>query len=301
MEKDNTKKVPDVQIESVVPKAEKVSGRAIDKYQGVYILKPCKKTWIEQLDKKHDGAYLFSEAAITLSPERDKDTGVIKTGLSTQEQAELEAEMGLKPMELSPYSKFWNDFKMYPKVSQGGLTLDLNRSAADKMKYLFCKVNSKVALSSLDVLENPRAEVLMTSVEKEAQVDSSKIRTKLEAMKKLAQMNISDQIDFLRVYNEGRYKVSNSATPDFIMSTIGKVADEESEKFLDLIGNPDYKTMLLIQEAISVGAIKKSGVKYFASGGDLIGNGLADCIANLSKPEYNEVKISIKAKIDAIK
>ncbi len=274
---------------------------ALSKYSGKYILKPCKNTWLSSLDKSHDGAVLFSEAKLYLAPERHKNTGLINTGLTTEEARELELEMNLKPMELSPYSNFWSNFKIYPQVPKEGLILDLDRSALDKLRFIYCKVHSKVAQSYSDVLENPQAEAVLTSAEKEAVSTSVKIRIKLDAVRRFGEMSITDQINFLKVFEEGKFQVSKSSTPDFIMGVLGKIVDEKPQDFLDTANNPDFKTMAFLQDCVLAGIIKKSGPKYYVTGGELIGNTFLDTIANLQSPDYNEVKISLKAKLDSIK
>lgn len=285
-----------------VETAPKKAVSALQKYTGKYILRPCKSTWLAQMDKNHDGSTLFSGTKIYLAPERDKNTGLINTGLTDQEARELEVQMGLKTMELSSYSTtFWGNFKIYPQIPKEGLVLDLDRSALDKLRYIYCKNHSKVALSEADALENPQAELVLTSAERESKSKATSIKTKLDAMKKLGEMSITEQLNFLKVFEEGKFSVSKTSTPDFILSVLGKIVDERPQDFLNMINNPDLKTMSFLQDCILAGIIKKSGPKYYITGGDLIGNTFLDTVQNLQAPEYNEVKISLKAKLDAIK
>ncbi len=276
--------------------------RAIDKYTGTYLLKPCKATWLSQIDPQHSGAYLFENTEDWAAPERHPETGIVKTGLTDQEARELEEEMGLAKMTLSPYNAvFWGNFKNYPKVKSSGITLNLDASAMDKLRYCYLMVNSRVAKGYADALENPRASLVLTSSEKEAKVESSKIKVKMEAVKKLSEMTIQDQIDFLKVYQEGRYKVSKSATADFVLGTIGKIADEHPQEFIDTVDNPWFKTMSFLQDCVIQGLIRKTGAIYSVVGGDKIGNSFLDTVEKLNSPEYNETKISLKAKLETVK
>lgn len=280
-----------------------VAKKATSIYTGKYIIKPCKTTWLEQIDKNHDGARLFSGAEDWISPERDKNTGLIRTGLTDNEARELEIEMGLKPMDLSPYSTYWaTKFKtITARVPKEGTLLDLDRSAIDKVKFAFLKIHTRVAQSYTDALENPMANWVITSAEKEAKSESTKIRLRMDAVKRLSEMGIQEQLDFLKVYEEGKYKVSKASTADFTLSTIGKIVESNPQDFLDLLNNPDFKTMSFLQDAVVSGIIKKSGPKYYIVGGDLIGNTFLDTVQNLQKPEYNEIKISLKSKLDTLK
>ena len=205
-------------------------------------------------------------------------------------------------MSLSPYNKkFWSDFKIYPKVPQTGVILDLDNSALDKLRYLYCKVSSRVAQSHADALENPMAELVMTSTEKEAKAVSSKVKTKTDAFKQFAQMTLTEQIDFLKVFEEGKFKVSKSSSADFINATLGKIVDDQPEKFLETLSNPYFKTISFLQDCVSAGLIRKTGTKYYLTGGDKIGDSFLSTVENLEKSEYNEAKISLKAKLDALK
>jgi len=280
----------------------KTASNPLDVFKGKFLLKPCKKTWVEQIGgKEGDGLFLFKNAVSTICPERDKDTGIIRTGLTDDQARALEAEMGLKVMELSPYSQFWSNFKIYTAIKQEGIILDLNRSALDKIKYAYLKIHSKVALSSADALENPRAEYVLTSTEKEAKIESKKIKSKVDAMKALGEMTFNEQSDFLKVFEEGKYKLGKSATADAILAKAGEIADKFPDKFLEIIQAPDYKASLFLQECMSIGAIRKSGGAYYISGGEVLGKSYQDALNNLQKPDFNEVKISLKAKIDASK
>ncbi len=213
---------------------------------------------------------------------------------------ELEMEMNLKPMELSPYNKEWwaNNFKLYGKIPREGLVLDLDRSAIDKLLYCYFKASTNVALSENDAINSPYGiEYVMTSQEVEAKHNNKKIELKTKAFKKFGEMSLSEQMDFLKVYEEGKYRLTKSASPEFINSTVGRIVDEHPDDFLELVGNADFKTMIFLQDCVAIGAVRKSGAMYYALGGDKIGSSFLDAIQNLQKPEYDEVKISLLAKI----
>ncbi len=272
------------------------------KLTGTYIIRPVKSTWLRNMDGKHDGAIMFSKAENWLSPERDKLTGLVKTGLSDNLARRLEKEMGLKEMELSPYSKWWGvNFKLYPRIPREGLELNVDASVINKLIYCYTKVCSKVAQSEADARDNPRYDYVITSKEVEAVYNSKKIEIKGRAFKRFMETAITEQMDFLKVYEEGRFRATKSASPDYITSTLGKIVDEHPESFLELIDNSDFKTMVFVQDCISIGAIKKTGTKYYVNGADIIGHTFADTINNLQNPEYNEIKLSLKTKLELSK
>lgn len=269
------------------------------RFKGRFTIKPYKKTWIDSMTKAGDNTGLFDGAITMLPPEIDPFTNIVRTGLSDEEARALETEMGLKVMDLSPYSKFWSNFKMYATVKKDGAILDLDRSAIDKIRYAYLIIQKKVSLSTVDALENGFVEYVILNADKESEIGSKKIKIKLDAMKVLSEMTLTEQSDFLKVYEEGKYKLGKNATPDAILTKAGEIVDQYPAKFLELVKAPNYKAALFLQECMSIGAIRKSGGAYYIAGGEVLGKSYEDALNNLQKPEFQEVKISLKAKIEA--
>lgn len=113
-------------------------------------------------------------------------------------------------------------------------------------------------------------------------------------------MSLSEQMDFLKVYETGKYRLTKSASPEYINSTVGRIVDEDTEAFLSITGSPDFKNMVFLQDCMSIGAVRKTGSTYYVTGGDKIGGSFLDTISNLEKPEYNEVKVGLLAKINSV-
>lgn len=291
---------PIVKIEARIPV---IQTREMDKITGRFLVKPAKATWLKKQDPQHDGSVMFSRTLHYFSPERTRDAGgLIKTGLSAQLQAELEEAMDLKKGSLSPYNKdFWaNYWPSYPRIPREGLVIDCDRSAQEKLHYCLLRASSKVALSLTDALDKPEAEYVMVSEEREAEISNKKYEIKTKAFKRFAVMSITEQMDFLKVFEEGKFKITKSASPDFIASTLGKVVDENPAKFLEVIEDKNFKAMVFLQDCLGIKAITKAGTKYYVNGTDLIGNTFLDTIINLQNPEYQEVVISLKAKLESL-
>lgn len=289
-----------IQEETAI-KVPKLTERAIDKVSGKFLLKPAKETWLKKQNPEHDGAVLFSKTFVSLSPQIQHPTGLVITGMTEQQAAELEEEMNLRKGTLSPYNKnYWADHRNYIRVPREGIVIDCDRSALDKMHYLIAKASQKVALSYQDLLDKPEAEFVLVSQEKEAEISNKKFETKNKAFKRYGEMSLSEQIDFLKVYEGGRYKVTKSNSPEFITSAIGRIVDEEPNKFLDLANDPNFKTMVFLYDCISIRAISKAGTQYYITGGDKIGNSFLQTIQNLQSPDYQEAVIGLKAKLESI-
>lgn len=276
--------------------------KAIEEITGKWIIKPAKKTWLAQIDKDHDGAVMFSNTFTSICPELDSVTGLVRTGLTDIQARELEREMNLTQGTLSPYNKnYWGTHTINVKVYQEGTVLDCDRSALDKLRFLYLKANSKVASSNMEALENPRCEYVLTSQQIEDKSETEKFMTKKTAYKEYDMMSLDAQMDFLLVYKSNKYKVSKASTPDFIVSTMGKVLDADPQGFLELIKDPTYKDHIFLKKCVTAGYIRQSGPTYLTLGGDVLGNTLEQALSNLRSPEYNNIKVDLLTKLESKK
>lgn len=271
----------------------------MSKITGKYTLKTTKTTWLANRDEKHDGAIMFSKTFAMICPEIDRSTRLIKTGLSPNLERELEEAMSLTKGSLSPYNKnFWAQHNLYVVVPAEGLEIDCDRSAIEKLKYCYLKASSRVATSSIEALENPLCEYVLLSAETEAKQETSKFQQKRKAYKVLEDMSLENQIDFLNVYKQGKYKVSKGSTADFISAAMAKVVEEAPEEFVQIYENPSFKDFVFLRKCISAGLLRLKGTTYITLGGDTLGNSFEEAVYNLQKPEYNATKISLLAKLE---
>lgn len=287
------------------PKVEvtKMPESALSQIKGKYLVKPCRKTWLHGLNPNHDGATLFSNTQIWIVPERvATNPDVVNTGLTKQEQVEFENEMHLQEGSLSPYNLvFWAKKNNIIKVPKEGLELDCDNNVKHKLWYRLLMNNSRVAKSKEDLTFNSFADVVITSKEHEAKVDTQKFMVKSRAFEKYATMSQADKINFLKVYDDGKYKVNNSSKPDLIESAIGAIVDERPAEFLATFDEPFYKDYILFEDLVSANIITRKGGRYFVNGGVEIGASKAQVVSNLRSDEYQDLKISLIAKLEARK
>ena len=277
---------------------------AMNKITGKYTIKisPLKKSWIANTKQDtKEGETLFSRTFIDVCPEIDRSTGLTRTGLTQQLEAELETAMNLRPGTLSRYNKvFWADHKNYLKISSDGTEINCDRSAKDKLIYCYLMDSTKVAKSYAEAIENPLCEFMMISEEAEIKVEANRVTNKRKAYKALEDMSVQEQIDFLSVYKSGAYKVSTGATPDFAVATLGKIVDEDPNGFMGLITDPYYKEYVFLRRLISAGFIRTKGYKYYTIDGSELGSSFEDAVAFLARPENSALKVSFLAKLEEV-
>ncbi len=280
-------------------KSEVPQRTEVSKITGVYHLKPAKTTWLANADPKHDGAVMFSRTFASLCPDVDYSTRLIKTGLTPELEVELETAMNLTKGTLSPYNKaYWSNHNINTNVPPEGIMIDCDRSAIEKLKYCYLKASSRVANSLSEALENPLYEFVLVSAAVEAKQESNKFAVKKKAFKLLEEMTFEDQMDFLLVFKQGKYKVSKTATPDFVTEAMAKVLEEFTTEFVELIENPSFKDFVFLRKCIVAGLLRMKGTTYVTLGGDVIGNSFEEAVYNLQKTEFNNVKVSLLAKLD---
>ena len=295
-----------VEKNSIEPVKEVVTAPArelteLEKITGVYIIKNARKTWLSTMSGNKDGRDIHSGTFVLLTPERDPISGLINTGLNGNKrlQAELEEEMNLPANTLSPYNIDWWA-KYFIKIPSESLVLNCN-TAKNKLTYILLKANSKVANSTAELASKPDAEFVITSVETDKAKESKALEVKTKAYAKLSSMSIEERMNFLKVYEEGRFKVKNNSKPDFVNAAIGQIVESKPAEFLQVFENPFYQESIFLQDCLAIKAVQKQGQKYYITGGEKIGDSYLNTLANLSSDDWQEAKISLIGKLEAAK
>lgn len=280
----------------------------LDSITGKYFVKSVRKTWLNSLDPSVEQGRIFDRAIYSYTVEYDHELrGAVKTGLTIEEQEAFENALAYKKGALSPFNLkrtekdsgdfSWADFRI--TIPSAGITLDADRSILDKLRVKVLMSGSKVATSTSEYEISPvRYELLMVSKDAEAKISKKNSDQKKRAYLKFSDMSIQDMMDFLSVYEEGRFKASADATPDWIEGQVSKIVDSEPKKFSELVDSPTYKTMIFIFRCINRNALYRQGSKYMTFSGEVLGNSLAEAVTNLQSDDYQGLKISLQTKLD---
>ena len=263
----------------------------------IYKIKRIPRPWMNRTDVEGRNTfdYIFNKGTVDVRAEFHVTKRMYVTGLSENEQKWLESELGYAPGTLNKTNKiFWGDYK----VTVGYDSKTLNTSnPRDFLDYKLLSVNSRVANGT--TAENlAHADFLMTCEEVEAQSYNKLYEVKQKAFEEFGKMSIKDMQDFTKVYNNGKTKVTHGHTPDQIRSMIGKIVDEKPKEFLEQVRNPNYKSYIFIQDALSSGALSTINRKYYLAGEvDPIGT-LEETVEFFNDPKNQGTKLAIKAKIE---
>ena len=288
---------------AVETQTQKTVSNPLSQISGKWSVKPCRKSWLHAINPNHDGNTIFSGSQIWIVPARSKENSdIVITGLSDAERIAFETEMFLQPGSLSPYNKkFWGEHRNAVKVPKEGLTLDCDNNIKHKLWYKILNASARVAKGKEDLAVNGLADVLLSSVDQEAKYDTEKINMKTKAYVKYSTMSLADKINYLKVFDEGAYKIDSTTKPDLIEQTLGNIVEARPEEFLQAFDNPYYKDYVLLEDLISKNVIIRKGGKFFINGGVELGMSKLDVINKLRSDDFQETKISLLAKLKGAK
>lgn len=303
MEKKNSEVEKANLKESVNIQGEVAIISPLNKIKGKYLVKPCRRSWLYSGNSVHDGNTIFSGAQIWIVAERSRSNpDIIITGLSEEERICFEKEMFMKEGTLSPYnSSYWSKHQNAIKVPKEGLELDCDNNIKHKLFYKMLLVNSKVANSVEELAVNSVADVVITSQEQEAKVDSTKFVIKSKAYAKYSCLSQSDKINFLKVYEEGKFKVSKNTKPELIESAIGTIVDTSPDKFLSTFDTQFYKDFILLEDLLEANIILRKSGRYFINGGVELGLTKGEIVSKFQADDFQELKISLISKLELSK
>lgn len=247
---------------------------------------------------------LFDEVTNEYQCEMDSRTNQIKTGLTEQEERELEIKLYLSPGTLNKYNKdYWGNFRIKVPRSKGKkLYLD---NPVHFLEHKILLQHSKFANSAYVLPDNPEAEFYLSMDAEDAKIENNKAKVEIEALKTYATLSLDMKIDIINYYAllEGRTsgKVSKGSSSDMIEATLYNKVKDNPEDFLRIIKDPALSTKILIDKLVSARFLIKEGAKYSVYGGDTIGNTLEETVSYLENPSYQATKLALIQKLQAIK
>lgn len=228
-----------------------------------------------------------------------KRNGSIANILTKDEKEVLEKETGL---DLSIYGNYWKE--AFVTLRKEDNVFDLS-NPIDYMSY-------KILLSLKDSLiaENWKSrknrltyEFVITREDEELKETKKKYDSKKEAFKLYGKIE-DDKSQLLGVLKLLENKpISANSSMDWLQTKVESIIDETPTKFVDLIKNKSFYTMLLVNKGIDAGVVVRSGNKYSTVDGlDLCEPGEVPtfdvALRYLDNTKNQEIRALIEAKIN---
>lgn len=270
---------------------------------GKITVKPIIKSTYLVPDVNHKAAFLVPGAKRRYTAPISRSTGHYSNVLTDAEKDYFEsalAGMDLKQGDLSVYKKdnsFWDTFGII--LTKEGITLD----KSNPYQYLQYKVllanTEEIAQSMEDVRNKRKATYKFVLVDAH---EADRISAKEADIEEHAWASFGDikndrnkMFDVLRIY--GR-KPSIDATDNFLRSQLKERLKEDPKEFVSIVDDPNLDTKVLVENAVTVGALQKRSNAYSLPGGDKIGTTLYEAAMFLNKPENQEILLQLQAKVD---
>lgn len=212
------------------------------------------------------------------------------TGLSKEDQKELEEALGYTPGTLNQDSSFWDTFAV--KIGKKDLIINTDTNEG-RLQYLFLKNHKRVA----DGLNNvrPSTDYVLVNKEAEAEIANKASKIKREAYRAMDKMTLEEMRKCLRLYGTKSDTLSN----EMVEAKLAEHIEKDPSKFMMLwVNNPNKEYNFIVEAALAKNIIRKNRAAYYF-GTDLIGNGIEDVIAYLKDKKNQDILLTIKGELES--
>lgn len=214
--------------------------------------------------------------------------GGYRTGLTQDEERDLERALQLELNTLSTRSPFWKEFAI--KIpGNNDYILDLS-TPMSFLEYKLALVSDTIANSSeeINVLAH---DFYIVDAEESSEKELQRFKQHDAAILYYSKMSIKEMKDILKIYG---YK-SQGISDNLVQTTLRGLIDETPTKFNNIVNDPMYKDKVFIKDLELNGIIKKSGTRfYFGDESNVIGNSMEEVVSYLSDKTNNDIKIQLK-------
>ena len=212
------------------------------------------------------------------------------TGLSKEDQKELEESLGMQEGMLNPDSTYWDTFAI--KIGKKDLIINTD-TPTGKLQYLFLKKHKRVADGFNKV--TPSTDYVMINKEAEAEVTNKANKIKRDAYRAMDKMTLEEMRKCLRLFGIKSDTLSN----EMVEAKFSENIEKDTSKFIRTwVENPNKEITFIIEEALSKNILRKNRAAYYF-GTDLIGNGIEDVIAYLKDKKNQDIYLSIKSELQS--
>ena len=236
---------------------------------------------------------MFDNCEDKICPGLDKVTGILRTGLTEEEEREFEAKIGLETGALSKSGSYWGLYSI--TIPEDGLTLNIE-NPSDALAYKVLQADPNVAESLQALRTHATAEYVMTNEGAEAKVSNNKRNVIAKAYASFAKLTQAETIDALYMFGKDALNMDFEVA----QNRLGEILDENPAKFLDVIGDKLFKDKVWFMKLIKKGIVKKHGTGtgtnmplYYED--IMLGNGLEEAITFVKDKENQVIFRGLKA------
>jgi hypothetical protein len=256
------------------------------------VLQPGKKVILRPLRKRTwSGFHRFPKCQDTIIAYKRREG--YQTGLTADEQRELEREMRLPEGELHSNSDFWKSYVF--RLGDKDTILDLG-IAVDVINLRLALQSPRVAKSMSRLNETPKADYVIYDVVEDSRNENRQIELKVEAAAIFAKLSQADHVDFLKLMG---YKPTNTQA-DVVKNQLYKAMEKSPEEFLRIANLSDKETRILINDLVTNNILRVQGGHYMHGTVD-IGYDLNTAVNYLDDPNNQDLRINLMQQLESVK
>lgn len=232
-------------------------------------------------------------------PGLSKSTGMLNTGLTKEEEVKFEKALSLPSGSLAKGSDYWNSFSII--IPEEGLILN-TENPDHELKYKLLLADPYIVEGEEQLKFTASAEYIISTDEGRAKTKNTKRDVIAQAYSLYTKMSQSEIIDALYMFG----KDGSELDPEVAKERLGDIVEETPARFLQVIGDDQFKDKVWMMKLVKEGVIKKHGTGkgtnmplYFHD--IMLGNGLEEAIAFVKDAGNQEIYLGLKKEEEAKK
>lgn len=250
-----------------------------------YVIRPI-------IRNKFSGQSYYNKTLTVIMGAQLSNTGLYKTGLSTEDEAYYEKELNLPKGTLSKRNAdFWGDMEV--RLRNDKLTIFNIVNAYDELKFRMLQEHDWIANTEHDVPGNSTAKFYIYDPEAASKIEAAKMEFEFAAIEAFTVASIEEKRGLLRIFGK---RGVDSMSETMVKAELYKEVKKDPKEFLRLIKSKDTPTRALLEALLEKEVIKKKGT-YFYNGEDLLGSSTDEVVSYLSDLKNQAVKIALENKL----
>lgn len=224
--------------------------------------------------------------------------GSYKTGLSKEDEAKYEKELGLKPGELSNRSTWWGD-NIAIRLNNDKPTFLYVDGPMNELKYKVLLESTKVANDETEIGKFPTIGFVIHDEEAKAAKESEIVDTKTDAYELLATLSNEDRRGLLKVISsqsKTNRRGINELSDKVVKTYLAKELESDPKNFIKTAKDPILKAKIFVADLLEADLIRRTG-NFFRNGEDIIANSSEEVVDYFMNPKNESIRLALESKL----
>jgi hypothetical protein len=252
----------------------------------VYTIKPHPRVKFSGVSSLPKTRTVYTGAAL------DAD-GLYKTGLTQEEEALYEAELGLAKGTLGRTNgTFWGNLEL--RLNNDKATKFPTSSIMDVIRFRALTERNNVAKNQLEARNNPNTEFVVEDLEAQAKALEIEANLELEAMEKFSETTTAEKKGIFKILNSTKkmpMRGIENLSETIIKAELYKELKSDPKEFIRVVTDKDLTTRILVADLLEKGMLTKKS-NYYVYEGESLGSSIDGVIEFFKDPRKQSIKIA---------